>query len=448
VSTLSLSHDNNNSLSAIASRPGVEDEKCVVSQYRTTSQQRQNFIKHLEHNSRENIPLEWIIDIADETSGWFYATAYDYDDVNNMLHIMVPDKINPTFDGKVILDHRTVHLVECVDEHTHALFNRIMRDSVVKVKWDVEWFEDDPNSNEDFNGDIPGKWIQSSARYYIRIANQILVEDMDSEEGVRGFVMLSADQNIRLLHCHKGRGLDDFTRLIGEGVVQHKPEGQPDVPPSMDDLDLGDIYGQKSLEHIVGHKPANLTKRKSITGDVPLNLVESNLKYSPKESDHSQSFTSATDMSFVRKLVDMSHGLKECVSDLLDERDNQVLLLQELAKSFKSFALNGDLSEGLKLIEKSDRILIKKHNNSNGNNPNQNEDSIDYDTVADDAWKLSNKLEKSLIKYVKSQSDHVIKDYSNEMDQMKRMVNKMKQDIDDRDEELRVLRLSNRRKQS
>ena len=59
-----------------------------------------------------------------------------------MLYVMVPDKLNPSFDGEIPLDHRTVHLVECVDGKSEALFNKIVRDSVTKIRWDLEWFEE------------------------------------------------------------------------------------------------------------------------------------------------------------------------------------------------------------------------------------------------------------------------------------------------------------------
>ena len=52
-----------------------------------------------------------------------------------MLHVMVPDKENPSFDGHVLLDHRTVHLIECADGKSDALFNKIVRDSIIKVKF-------------------------------------------------------------------------------------------------------------------------------------------------------------------------------------------------------------------------------------------------------------------------------------------------------------------------
>lgn len=50
-------------------------------------------------------------------------------------------------------------------------------------------------------------WInhKQNNRYYIRIANQLLVEDDDEGEG-KGFVMLTADVNVRLKRSLKERG--------------------------------------------------------------------------------------------------------------------------------------------------------------------------------------------------------------------------------------------------
>jgi hypothetical protein len=144
-------------------RKGVEEDKCVVAQYRTTYRQKYDFENYLTTCSKDHIPIEWIIDIADETNGWFYGTAYHFNDKTHMLHVMVPDKQNPSFDGEVLLDHRTVHLIECVDGKTDALFNKIVRDSVMRVKWEVDWFEEDPAAPDSARG----RWVASSARYNI-----------------------------------------------------------------------------------------------------------------------------------------------------------------------------------------------------------------------------------------------------------------------------------------
>jgi hypothetical protein len=164
---------NSQSLVESSIKDGVELEKCVVAQYVTTVEQKLAFEKHLSTCSKDRIPIDWVIDIADETNGWFYGTAYHFDDSTHMLHVMVPDKQNPSFDGNVILDYRTVHLIECVDGKTDALFNNIIRSSVVKVRWDVDWFEEDSDASAVDVVRPAGHWVSSAARYYFRIANQL-----------------------------------------------------------------------------------------------------------------------------------------------------------------------------------------------------------------------------------------------------------------------------------
>jgi hypothetical protein len=44
----------------------------------------------VDEHPATKIPIEWVIDIADESNGWFYGTAYAYDDEENLLHVMVP----------------------------------------------------------------------------------------------------------------------------------------------------------------------------------------------------------------------------------------------------------------------------------------------------------------------------------------------------------------------
>eukprot|EP01036_Dinobryon_divergens_P033598 gene33598-43420_t len=326
-------------MSAIAEN--VEDEKCVVAQYRTTTTQKEDFKAYLNSCDKDRVPIEWVIDIADESNGWFYGTAYHFDDTTQMLHVMVPDKVNPSFDGNVLLDHRTVHLIECVDGKTDALFNKIIRDSVIKVKWDVEWFEEVENgtTTQAWGGSEGqlGNWIFSAARYYIRIANQLLVEDKDSGQDSRGFVILTADMNLKLITCHKGKGVDDFNRLINEGTVQAAPEA------------------------IESAKVAVATSPIAGKGDF-------------------SSSSPGTDVgpTSLRKVVELSRGLREALGD-------------NLAKMFHSFTLDGDLDEGLKMQE-----FFEKQGTKAEKNGDKGDKGDKADAAADESWYLVQKVEKSL----------------------------------------------------
>lgn len=49
------------SLAEASIKDGVEFEKCVVAQHRTTLEQRNTFASHLASCSRNKIPIEWVI---------------------------------------------------------------------------------------------------------------------------------------------------------------------------------------------------------------------------------------------------------------------------------------------------------------------------------------------------------------------------------------------------
>lgn len=422
MSKLEIEDSSNNSpglrsLVSAALADNVDEEKCVVAQYRTTVKQRNEFQALVNSCEKNYIPIEWVIDIADESNGWFYGTAYHFDDTNHMLHVMVPDKVNPSFDGNVLLDHRTVHLIECVDGKSEALFNKIVRDSVIKVKWDVEWFEEveEGKVTQDWGAveGVQGNWILSSARYYIRIANQLLVEDKDSGQDARGFVILTADLNLKLITCHKNKGIDDFNRLINEGTVQASPEAT------------------EAAKNYVS----------SPSGGSPVS--DWNKKTKSKFNDNLSPENNATSIPPVRKLSDMSRGLRECLGDVLDDREKIKKTTLDLANMFNTFTLEGDLDVGMKLFDMFEKIKEKE----SGDNKDDK-----MEAAADEAWYLSQKIEKSLVKVVragvefstnsKNLASNTADDYE-EIDNLKKSMKKMKKDLEEKDKELQKLRVRN-----
>mmetsp|Transcript_28461 Transcript_28461/g.40530 ORF Transcript_28461/g.40530 Transcript_28461/m.40530 type:complete len:455 (-) Transcript_28461:545-1909(-) len=413
----------------------VEDEKCVVAQYRTTAAQKEEFRKHLADHDKNHVPIEWVIDIADESNGWFYGTAYHFDDSTQMLHVMVPDKVSPSFDGNVLLDHRTVHLIECVDGKTDALFNKIVRDSVIKVKWDVEWFEEveDGAVAQDWGTTegLVGNWIFSAARYYIRIANQLLVEDKDSGQDSRGFVILTADLNLKLISCHKNKGIDDFNRLINEGTVQATPEAMESartaaVSPGPASTANNDWHSSSKLKSAGG--------RSKFGGDS---------NSSPLGGNESSAAPS------LRKVADLSRNLREALGDVLDEREKNKSQTASLAKMFQAFTLDGDLDEGLNMQDYFEKNVSNPTATSNGSsNSNGKSDKnglsevAKADAAADDAWYLAQKMEKSLVRLLRSGSHAGTGDGDEDVEHMKKTVRKMRREMEEQSRE--ISRLKNR----
>jgi hypothetical protein len=413
---------------AKAIAPDVEKEKCVVAQYKTTEEQLEKFKDLLNNCDINYIPLEWVIDIADESNGWFYGTAYHYNDSTNMLHVMVPDKLNPSFDGEISLDHRTVHLVECVDGKTEGLFNKIVRDSVVKVRWEVEWFEEGTGTEKQMpdSGTSPqGRWVLSVARYYIQMANQLLVEDEDIGQDARGFVMLTADLNLRLRTCFKGKGIEDFQRLIEENIVQSSPNAIEMSRKSMVESSTSSPLPDKETAGF--RRQTSNNKSSSAGGDA-----------------------SGGGVVTIRKLAEMSRGLRESLSDILDDRERLIGEQEKIAKAFHAFAMEGDLEMGLKLLSQSESMRPREKGDSNP--APRTKKAIEreaqqelMDSAAEDVWYLAQRIEKSSMKMLKSSDGDSGAgggggSKSDEIEYLRKAKAKMQREIEERDRELEYLR--------
>jgi hypothetical protein len=405
-----------------AIHPDVEKEKCVIAQYKTTSEQLDALNDLLTNHQPTYLPLEWVIDIADESNGWFYGTAYHYNDETNMLHVMVPDKLNPSFDGEIPLDHRTVHLVECVDGHTEALFNKIIRDSITKVRWEVEWFEEGNGTERqipELENSPEGRWVHSMARYYIQMANQLLVEDEDIGQESRGFVMLTADLNVKLRTCVKGKGIDDFTRLINEGMVQSIPNAI-----ELSKKSISALSAERMNENNMGFE-----RQPSSTGaNNPVNTLNS-----------------------VRKLAEMSRGLRECLSDILDDRERLIVEHEKMAKAFNLFIMDGDLDAGLKLMAHTELLLPTKEKSGKHVTPNKKQLEREQqqelmDSAAEDVWYLAQRVEKSSVKLLKSggvitgDATAGVASPNDEVEYLKRAKAKLQRDLEEREQEIELLR--------
>jgi hypothetical protein len=404
----------------------VESEKCVVASHRTTTAQKEAMVEHLKTCDRTKIPIEWVIDIADESSGWFYATAYHFDDTTRMVHVMLPDKHNPTFDGHVLLDYRTLHLLECVDGKTDALFNKIVRDSIIKIRWELKWFEEDPDAPEAVNPDeqVPGRWIQSIGRYYIRIANQLLVEDEESTKGDKGFVMIPADINVRLHHCSKGKGQEDFNRLVLENQVQSTSAAVEEA-----NLPLGATVGGAGAVDVPPIPPASgdkQSKRRSSKSGTP-NAAAEGVTSTPGSAKADDALVDG-----LGKVWDASKDLKETLSELLDEKEKEKADRYKMAKAFTAFSLNGDLDAGLMLYVKSEEIAFKEDSKKLMKSSEKDEQNA----VAEETWHLVQKVERGLGKLLRQTAGA---DASTPAGTVERD-SKIRADLKKREEELSILR--------
>jgi hypothetical protein len=244
---------------------------------------------------------------------------------------------------------------------SHALFNKLVRDSVVKVRWEVEWFEEgDGEDDQDVNGEgedmTKGTWILTMARYFIKIANQLLVEEVGfADNQAKGFVMLTADVNVKLRYCHKMKGAEEFDRLIKEGTVQSAPEAsEVTMAHSLLPLSLCAAPPYSTACYYVAHRCTNSSHSLSLFLSPSLQSLKEEVEgASNKKGDDRKSRNKDKDVTSggkgggdvggggnvsavaVRRLGEMTKGLKDSLSDVLDDREKVCNDRAKMAKAFK-----------------------------------------------------------------------------------------------------------------
>lgn len=215
--------------------------------------------------------------------------------------------------------------------------------------------------------------------------------------------MLTADMNVRLKFCHKGKGQEDFDRLVTDCCVLSTPDVLEAAKKSLKDM-MGDRPGSTA-------GPAGGTAEKEVS---------------------------------VRKLADMSRSLKECVSEILDEREKVATYRVKMAKSFKQFVMEGDLDAGLRLLVDADEVHAKQAKKLEALAASQEGDEVadekdSFELAADDAWIIANKLERGTIKLLRQGGDG--SQSADEVTFLRQTQKKMKADMDAMERELQQLRM-------
>jgi hypothetical protein len=155
------------------------------------------------------INVEWVVDVADNNLNWFVATAYSIDTVRRVLRVAIPDRDEPTWEGDLPLDPKTIHLLECCDPHSVALYKQCCREGSIKCKWTVEWC-------------IEGAWFGGEALYYGRLANVVYCSDGRNV----ALHEVTIDENLRLVECLDDSSRGDFEELVVDGIVRWRgPDG-------------------------------------------------------------------------------------------------------------------------------------------------------------------------------------------------------------------------------
>eukprot|EP01039_Chlorochromonas_danica_P000198 gene198-210_t len=229
-------------------QPGKIRELCqtLLHQYQTSPQQHHAWDQLCMVYPRHAVPIQWTVEVAEQDGGWFLGVAHHICLDSHRLHVTIPDTIKPSFDGYVDLHPRIVHLLDCLDGCSQAIFNQLVLGSVKEVFWKVEW---------EFPSEKRSRWAAATVRGLVRLTNQLLLEDRE------GFLLMSASKHIRFLKCFHGKS--DYNFLLKEAEVLGKEDneieairhseassGSDTAPLSSPDISLSSLRKRREIERL------------------------------------------------------------------------------------------------------------------------------------------------------------------------------------------------------
>jgi len=306
------------------------------------------------------VSIEWIVDICDTEAGWFIGTALSYTETaekghksKGQLHVVVPDSENPTWTGTVECNFQMLRLVECCDESSQALFNELVRESVVPVDWQVEWC--DPRMEEEEEDDDEAYFTEGDAIYLVRLMNAIICRPTQEEEEPKedqALVLTPCDHNLRLLRClagsqhtarssfHDCTGVTDFERLVTEGVVDWSGEGPAEEVYRAAEKKLKEKKSPEASSSSSSSKPSRSPPPppSSSSSSLPPRQIETRSLSERRESH-------------LQKLTQLYLKMRDCMGDALSERERCVAQRKSMIDNLVKYVFGGDIAKGLALID-------------------------------------------------------------------------------------------------
>jgi len=267
------------------------------------------------------------------------------------------------------------------------------------------------------------------------------VED-EEVGGEKGFVMITADVNVRLHHCSKGRGQEDFNRLVLENQVQSTDSAMEEAKQPISTPREEEPAQQAAAAPARGAAAAKERRERRGIPPTPSESTEIEQGANPHYNELAVG---------ISRVWDMSKDLKECVSELLDEKDKEKDELHAMARAFSQFSLDGDLDAGLRLYVQAEEITFKQDALASVRGGHAEREAL-ANAASHETWHLVQRVEKGLGKLVRAtapaaqnMADPATSAASAaatlaEMELVKRREKKMRKDLDAREKELQLLR--------
>jgi hypothetical protein len=115
----------------------------------------------------------------------------------------------------------------------------------------------------------------------------------------------------------------------------------------------------------------------------------------------SSSANASVDGALLYKMLDMARDLKECMQELLEERDKTVAERTKVARAYQAFTMEGNLDAAFTLAQQMDEVIAADDRSK------QSKYSAETDprnAVAEEAWHLVTRIEKTLNKHLAGSS--------------------------------------------
>ena len=149
----------------------------------------------------------------------------------------------------------------------------------------------------------------------------------------------------------------------GSGGATHTPDTNQGSPKERDrdrdrDRDRHRDAGKNSSSY---NNNSSNKERPYESGNIPGNKPltdEPEVMTSPLTKENIENLEMKS-MS-VRRIADYTKNLRDNIEDILEERDNNKSQLYKCARKFRAFALDGDLKQGLSLLEDFESVKNPK----------------------------------------------------------------------------------------
>ncbi|CAM9262206.1 unnamed protein product [Choristocarpus tenellus] len=305
------------------------------------------------------LPVEWVVDVADQSNQWFVGTAYSYNDEVQSVYVMVPDRYSPVWQGSVPLISWKLRLMECCDTSSSALFKQVVRESAMEVNWRVRCSKESkavPDAKEVAEDGLPRLLVPARIVIFLPMGSCAIVEEeKHGQDGGKGGApwLVKLDAYLELVECEsEGPAEDAFYGLVEEGTVGYNLE-------SVGWQEHRGLWEQgqqdEDCEQRSGHGSTILPLPEIFEWGEVDDIEDDDCKHGRRVLREEMG-----DMSPVQVLQGLGAEMRDTMRLALDLRDRLLKDHLCILKHLRRFIMDGVLEDGQRLLEAADVSSVKR----------------------------------------------------------------------------------------